>query len=196
MYFLLRFTNCDSKASKMQQADSSVEYQAMLLCHDRLVVALSNGYLSISQKLFANRIISEETYEKILLPSATPQEKATILVNNVRKMIKIHPIFFSQFIIILSEEQWTKDIVEILQSTLRDITQNTCTHPHPLGKCVDGNEHALPTQFVHYLKTLYTSLTPAQLSDDQWPPSATRRVFNLAMIKTTKYKDKKLKIIL
>ena len=59
-------------------------------------------------------------------------------------------------------------------------------HPHPLGNCVDGNERASPTQFVHYLKTLYTSLTPAQLSDDQWPPSATRRVFNLAMIKTTK----------
>ena len=169
--------------STKQQTDSSAEYKAMKSCHDKLVKALSNGVLSISQKLFANGIISEETSEKMLLTSATQQEKATILVNNIRKMIEINPTNFSQFISILSEEQCTKDIVKILQSTLRDIIQNT--HPHPLAKCVEGNEHALPAQFIHYLKTLYTSLTPAQLSDDQWPPSATRRVFNLAMIKTT-----------
>ena len=36
-----------------------------------------------------------------------------------------------------------------------------------------------------YLKTLYASLTPTQVSADTWPPSATRKVFNLAMIKCT-----------
>ena len=43
----------------------------------------------------------------------------------------------------------------------------------------------LPGEFIHYLKSLYTSLTPTHTSDNQWPPSATRKVFNLAMIKTT-----------
>ena len=43
-----------------------------------------------------------------------------------------------------------------------------------------------PDDFKHYLKTLYASLTPTQVSADTWPPSATRKVFNLAMIKSTK----------
>lgn len=101
-------TDCDSKAaaglSKKQQADNSAEYKAMVLCHDKLVIALSNGVLSISQKLFANGIISEEINEKTLLPSAIPQEKAAILINNVRKKIEINPTTFSKFVSILSEE--------------------------------------------------------------------------------------------
>ena len=40
-------------------------------------------------------------------------------------------------------------------------------------------------QFRSYLKALYTSLTPTQVSADSWPPSATRKVINLAMIKST-----------
>ena len=180
-------TDHDSRTElpdKKQEADKSAEYRAVVQCHAKLVTALSNGPLSISLKLFASGIISEETYERMLLPSAIPQDKATLLVNNVRKMIEINPTSFSKFVSILSEEQWTKDIVELLQSTLRDIDlahNNTM----PTSSCVD-NEPVLPLRYVHYLKTLYTSLTPAQLSGDQWPPSATHKVFNLAMIKTTK----------
>ena len=39
-------------------------------------------------------------------------------------------------------------------------------------------------EFKQYLKSLYASLTPTNTPGDQWPPSATRKVFNLAMIKT------------
>ena len=38
--------------------------------------------------------------------------------------------------------------------------------------------------FKHHLKSLYASLTPTQVSANTWPPSATRKVFNLTMIKT------------
>ena len=41
-------------------------------------------------------------------------------------------------------------------------------------------------EFKHYLQTLYASLTPTQVSAGAWPPSATQKVFNLAMIKTEK----------
>ena len=47
------------------------------------------------------------------------------------------------------------------------------------------HEYVLQGEFIHYLKSLYASLTPTHTSDDQWPPSATHKVFNLAMIKTT-----------
>ena len=46
-------------------------------------------------------------------------------------------------------------------------------------------EYTLPDRYIYYLKNLYASLTPTRISDDQWPPSATDKVFNLAMIKTT-----------
>ena len=42
----------------------------------------------------------------------------------------------------------------------------------------------MPDQFRSCLKALYGSLTPTQSSADTWPPSATRKVINLAMINT------------
>ena len=47
-------------------------------------------------------------------------------------------------------------------------------------------------EFKHYLKSLYSRLTPTQVSADTWPPSATRTVFNLAMIKTTEVRRGKI----
>ena len=46
---------------------------------------------------------------------------------------------------------------------------------------------------MQYLKTLYASLTPTQVSADKWPPSATRKAFNLAMIKTTEVRRGQMK---
>ena len=38
-------------------------------------------------------------------------------------------------------------------------------------------------KYIGELRGLYASLTPTQTSDNQWPPSCTHRVFNLAMVK-------------
>ena len=40
--------------------------------------------------------------------------------------------------------------------------------------------------FIQYITSLYKSLILPHTADDQWPPSATNKVLNLAMIKTTK----------
>ena len=40
-------------------------------------------------------------------------------------------------------------------------------------------------EFKCYIKTLYATLTPTQVSADTWPPSVTRKVFSLATIKST-----------
>ena len=40
-------------------------------------------------------------------------------------------------------------------------------------------------EFKRYIKTLYATLIPTQVSADTWPPSVTRKVFSLAMIKST-----------
>ena len=47
-------------------------------------------------------------------------------------------------------------------------------------------------QYTGELKTLYAGLTPTQTSHNQWPPSCTRRVFNLAMIKEDEVQRKEL----
>ena len=101
------------------QAESLAEYKAVSSCHDKLVTAFSNDPISISGVLLANGIISEETNAKMLLHSATPREKSTILVNSVREKIKINPKIFFMFVSILSEEAWTTDIVDILNSAFR-----------------------------------------------------------------------------
>ena len=47
-------------------------------------------------------------------------------------------------------------------------------------------------QYISELKTLYAGLTPTRTSHNQWPPSCTRRVFNLAMIKEDEVQRKEL----
>ena len=111
--------------SEEHRAKSSAEYKVVLSCHDRLVIALSNDPITISGVLLANGIISEETSAQMLLHFATPREKTTILVNNVRESIKINPRIYYDFVNILSRETWTTDIVDILHSTLRGMTIQT-----------------------------------------------------------------------
>ena len=52
-------------------------------------------------------------------------------------------------------------------------------------RSVRAGDIAVPDQFKCYLRALYASLTPTQVSADTWPPSSTRKVINLAMIKST-----------
>ena len=49
---------------------------------------------------------------------STPREKATILVTTVRQRVEIAPKRFDEFVDILSKQEWTKDIVEVLQSCI------------------------------------------------------------------------------
>ena len=44
----------------------------------------------------------------------------------------------------------------------------------------------VPDDFIQYITSLHKSLIPPHTADDQWPPSATNKVLNLAMIKATK----------
>ena len=101
--------------------NQTAEYKTLLACRDRLVTALSNDLISISGKLLANGIISEGTYAQILLPSSTPQEKATVLVNSIQGAIENNPRSFFKFVSILSGETWNSSITDILHSAFRGI---------------------------------------------------------------------------
>ena len=94
-------------------------YKAMLACHDKLVTAIATDYLTIAGILLACGFISEEVSSKMLLPSSTPIEKATILVTALRERIKIAPQHFSELVRILSENTSTECIVSSLQSSFQ-----------------------------------------------------------------------------
>ena len=100
----------------MMASDDSPEWKTVLEFNDKLTTALSTDPLSVARTLVAKRFISSEIQAEMLLDSKTPRVKATILVEAVRNKIKVAPGKFEEFLHILSDQSWTKDIAEALQS--------------------------------------------------------------------------------
>lgn len=88
------------------------EYLTLQACHDKLITALKPDPLTIAGMLFRTGC---EIHDKMLVPSFTRREKAT---SAIREKIEIAPQRFHQFMKLLTELMWTKDIAEILQSAL------------------------------------------------------------------------------
>ena len=92
-------------------------HQIMLRCNDKLVTALSADPQGIAGILLTKGLIPENT-EAQVRQCSTPREKATILVTTVRQRIKVAPKRFQEFLNILSKQEWTKDIMKVLQSCI------------------------------------------------------------------------------
>ena len=90
--------------------------QVMVRCNDKLITALSLDPQGIAGVLLAKGLIPENT-EAQMHQHSTPREKATILVTAVRQRIEVSPKRFHDFLDILTKEEWTKDILEILRSS-------------------------------------------------------------------------------
>ena len=119
---------------------------------------------TIAVMLSIKGVISKEDEAQISLAS-TPSEKATLLITAVENQVKSTPQKFQHFLNALSEAKLSlhDDIVETLWSDYYD---------------------SVYKQYLDYLKFLYASLDKKQTSSDQWPPSATKKFFRLAMIQT------------
>ena len=89
-------------------------HQVMLRHNDKLITALSADPLGIAGILLAKGLIPENAAAQMQLCS-TPHEKANILITVIRQRVRVAPQRFQEFVGILSEQTWTKDIVEILQ---------------------------------------------------------------------------------
>ena len=92
-------------------------HQVMLRCNDKLITALSADPQGIAGVLLAKGLIPENT-EAQVQQCSTPREKATILVTTVRQRVEIAPKRFQEFLDILSKQEWTKDIMKVLQSCI------------------------------------------------------------------------------
>ena len=128
---------------------------------------------TIAVMLSIKGVISKEDKAQISLAS-TPSKKATLLITAIENQVKSNPEKFQDFLNSLSEAKLSPpgDVVETLWSDYYD---------------------SVYKQYLDYLKFLYANLDKKQTSSDQWPPSATKKFFRLAMIKTTKVKRGKIK---
>ena len=119
---------------------------------------------TIAVMLSIKGVISKEDEAQISLAS-TPSEKATFLITAMENQVKSTPQKFQDLLDALSEAKYLLpgDIVETLWSDYYD---------------------SVYKQYLDYLKFLYASLDKKQTSSDQWPPSATKKFFKLAMIQT------------
>ena len=113
-----------STQSHTRRSESTVpenkESLTMLAYLDQLINAISADTLIIAGVLREYDFISDEVSGKILRPSSTRQEKATVLVNAVREKIKTAPKRFPELMRVFSEQASTKNIAEMLQSAYQD----------------------------------------------------------------------------
>ena len=132
---------------------------------DKLTSAFSSVEPNkIALTLSMNGVISKEDETRISLAS-TPSKKATLLVAAIENGINSVPEKFQDFLNALSEAKLSLpgDVVENLWSEYYD---------------------SVYEQYLDYLKYLYASLDKKPTTSNQWPPSATKKFFRLAMIKT------------
>ena len=128
-------------------------HQVMLRYNDKLITSLSLDPQGIAEVLLAKGLIPENT-EAQVRQCSTPREKATILVTTVRQRIKIAPKRFQEFLDILSKQEWTKDIFEILQLSSgaphkgdihlqpRSTTAHSPTKSKPAAEVKPHSEHS------------------------------------------------------
>ena len=103
-------------------------FKAMVTCHNQLVTTLATDYLNVAGLLLAQGFISDEVSAKMLLPSSTPNEKATTLIAAVRERIKITPQRYPELVKLFSEHSSTKCIVNLLQSAYQGKWSHICEH--------------------------------------------------------------------
>ena len=137
-------------------------------CSEMLTLMLSFNTIIINEvtsSSLTEGIISREVCKQINLAS-TSNKKATILVDAIRVNMQLAPEKFEKFVQILSDHSlmYTMNIVETLWS---EFGGSVCY------------------QYTQYLRWLYARLhSKDQSPSDQWPPSATKKFFRLAMIQT------------
>ena len=94
----------------------SVEMKAMLDHTQELTTVLSSKPLAVAGVLVDKDFIHNEIFEEMLV-DITAEGRSRILVEAVRQKIELAPAKFEEFLEILSQLTWTKDIAERLRST-------------------------------------------------------------------------------
>ena len=131
----------------------------------------SNVSKEIMNRLLINGVISKEDETQICL-ALTSSKKATILVDAIRIKMQLVLEKFVNFLQILIGDSLMNNAVEIV--VLSEFSKSVYY------------------RYMEYLKWLYGNLEGEQSSSDQWPPSATKKFFRLAMIQLAEVQKGKI----
>ena len=155
----VRSVSAGSDAASIDlRLSSESAYKGMIHCHDKLVTALSTDILSMSGILVANEFVPAEISSKMLLPTLTPQEKATSLVIAITEKIKLAPDRFQKLINIFSEQSCTKDVVTQLSSHVKCKQVVEDRNKDDVGVIISANQpHAVREGHMY---TAWASLDP------------------------------------
>ena len=143
-------------------ASPSPEVKAILKLTPALTTALSNEPLGVANTLLSKGLISREVYScKVLMPTYSATEKASIMIDSVRKVVEIAPSKFTEFLDILSEVTSAKEVVESLRSTYQDeLTSSIPQRSHQVS--IPSNSMSLTTRTASPSSAVNTmSLAPS-----------------------------------
>ena len=104
-------TNTIIKMANWMASLETPEMKTIITHTQELTTVLSSDPDLIAGALLSTKFIQDDSMLKIL-SGETPAGKAAILVEAVRNEIEVAPEKFSEFLDILSEQSWTKEVVE------------------------------------------------------------------------------------
>lgn len=108
-------------------APDTVEMKVMLGHTQELITVLSSKPLSVAETLVDTGFFRHEILDKILV-NKTAEGRSCMLVGAVIQEIELAPKKFENFVEVLSEQTWTKDIAERLSSTKQCKLDCMCTN--------------------------------------------------------------------
>ena len=144
------------------EANPSPEVRAMLKLTPNLTTALSNEPLGVANELLSKGLISDEIYSEVLMPTSSATRKAAIMIESARKVIKLNPSKFTEFLDILSELNCAS-LVESLRSIYKSESapasqilqfstpsNSVTTRTPPLASTVSLATGPSPSQMMQY----------------------------------------------
>ena len=141
-----------------------ISTDSILLANEQIAFSYADPD-TVAHQLSRRGLISKESEAQISLAS-TPSKEVTLLLTAIKHQMANEPQNFPHFLNAISEAK-----VSLLQPS--DIEETLLTSYYDFV-------------YQQYLRFLYASLDKKQTSPNQWPPSATKKFFRLAMIKSAK----------
>ncbi len=103
----------------------NIEYLALLKCIVELTSEISADPLSVATALVAKGLIPEPVHTSLLSLAKENNVKANELVSQVTNKIRTYPARFSDFLEVLQDSNWLKDVSNILIAAYEELKANS-----------------------------------------------------------------------
>ena len=114
-------------------SDDHNQYQTLIRCTDKLVLALSGSPRSIADKLVSEELISEEVHKSLQPLSLTSEDIARKMLDSVKTTVRLTPGRYKDFVQILQKDAELRNtkiidsLHEAYSSILKDQKGTTIT---------------------------------------------------------------------